>query len=133
MSTQMLNETYSVIFNHCGFSTINGGLKKCVTLNTYFLKITQNVVFELLQFWHFSPIFVLIKITCLVTQVFRNSPKLTIFGIFIELLSTQNVNLTSLGMLNETFSVIFNHCVIISYLQWIHFWYVLNPPYYPPK
>ena len=66
--------------------------------NTYCLKITQNVVFELLQFWHFSPIFVLLKLTCLVTlfvfklKVFKNSPKLTIFGIFIELLSTQNVN-----------------------------------------
>ena len=36
--------------------------------------------------------------TCLVTlfdrkiQVFKNSPKLTIFGIFNEFLSTQNVN-----------------------------------------
>ena len=37
--------------------------------------------------------------TCLVTlfdrklQVFKNLPKLTIFGIFSELLSTQNVNI----------------------------------------
>ena len=43
-------------------------------------------------------IFVLLKLTYLVTlfdrklQVFKNSPKLTIFGIFNELLSTQNVN-----------------------------------------
>ena len=49
------------------------------------LKITQNVAFE---FWHFSPIFVLLKLTCLVTlfdrklQVYKNSPKWTIFGIF---------------------------------------------------
>ena len=49
-------------------------------------------------FWHFPPIFVLLKVTCLVTlfdrklQVFKNSPKLTIFGIFHELLSTQNIN-----------------------------------------
>ena len=139
LSTQMLNETFSVIFNHCGFSDNKWRFETVCYPNTYCLKITQNVVFELLQFWHFSPIFVLLKLTCLVTlfvfklKVFKNSPKLTIFGIFIELLSTQNVNLTSLGMLNETFSVIFNHCVIISYLQWIHFWYVLNPPYYPPK
>ena len=48
------------------------------------------------QFWHFSPI--LSKFTCLVTvfdrklQVFKNSPKLTIFGIFNELLTTQNIN-----------------------------------------
>ena len=50
------------------------------------------------QFWHFPTIFVLSKVTCLVTlfnrklQVFKYSPKLTIFGIFSELLSTQNVN-----------------------------------------
>ena len=47
------------------------------------LKITQNVAFE---FWHFTPIFVLLKLTCLVTlfdrklQVFKNSPKLTILS-----------------------------------------------------
>ena len=46
------------------------------------LKITQNVTFE---FWHFPPIFVPLKMTCLVTlfdrklQVFKNSSKLTIF------------------------------------------------------
>ena len=40
----------------------------------------------------------LIKLTCLVTlydrkiHVFKNSPKWTIFGIFDELLATQNVN-----------------------------------------
>ena len=45
------------------------------------------------EFWHLSPIFVLSKLTSLVTlydrklQVFKNSPKWTIFG-----LSTQNVN-----------------------------------------
>ena len=45
--------------------------------------------------WHFSSIFVLLKLTCLVTlfdrkfQVFKKSPKFTIFN---ELLSTQNVN-----------------------------------------
>ena len=59
------------------------------------LKITQNVAFE---FWHFPPIFFLLKVTCLVSlferklQVFKNSPKCTIFGIFNWLLSTQNVN-----------------------------------------
>ena len=51
-----------------------------------------------MEFQHFPPIFVLIKMTCLVTlfdrklQVFENSPKWTIFGIFNQLLSTQNVN-----------------------------------------
>ena len=49
---------------------------------------------SLLKFWHFPPIFVRLKLTCLVTlfdrklQVLKNSPKLT----FDELLSTQNVN-----------------------------------------
>ena len=47
--------------------------------------ITQNVAFE---FWHFPPIFGLLKLTCLVTlldrklQVFKKSQKWTIFGIF---------------------------------------------------
>ena len=49
------------------------------------------------EFWHFPPIFVLLKLTCLVTlfdrklHVFKNSPKWkwTSFGIFNELLSTQ--------------------------------------------
>ena len=60
--------------------------------NIFCLKITQNVAFEI---WQFPPIFVLLKLTCLVTlfdrqpQVFKNSPKLTIFGI---LMSAQNVN-----------------------------------------
>ena len=45
----------------------------------------------------FSPIFVLFKVTCLVTlydrklQVFKNSSKWTILGIFNEFLPTQNV------------------------------------------
>ena len=62
---------------------------------THCFKITQNVEFE---FWHFPPIFVLLKLTCLVTlidrklQVFKNSPKWNIFGIFNQLLATQNVN-----------------------------------------
>ena len=48
--------------------------------------------------WIFPPIFVLLKLTCLVTlldrklQVFKSSPKWTIFGIFNYLLFTQNVN-----------------------------------------
>ena len=55
------------------------------TVKAQCLKITQNVAFE---FWLFSPIFVLLKLTCLVTlfdrklQVFKNSSKWNIFGIF---------------------------------------------------
>ena len=39
---------------------------------------------------------------------FQKLAKLSIFGIFNELLSTQDVN-ASLAMLNDTFSVIFKH------------------------
>ena len=57
-----------------------------------------------LEFWHFPPIFVLLKLKCLVTlfdrklQVFKNSPKWTIFGIFNLLLSTQNVNVARFAL-----------------------------------
>ena len=76
------------------------------------LKITKNVAFNIaseasyvyilrgkINFWQFSPIFVLLKVTCLVTlfdrklQIFKNSSKLTIFAIFNERLTTQNVNI----------------------------------------
>ena len=42
-------------------------------------------------------------------QIPKNAPKWTIFGIFNELLSTQNVNLARFARKNETFSVIFKH------------------------
>ena len=64
------------------------------TQYTHCLKITQKVAFE---FWHFPPIFVQLKLTCLVTlfdrklQVFKNSPKWNFFDIFNQLLSAQNV------------------------------------------
>ena len=60
--------------------------------NPQCLIITQNVAFE---FWHFSSIFVLLKLTCLVTlfdhklQVIKNSTKLPIFD---KLLFIKNVN-----------------------------------------
>ena len=41
----------------------------------------------------------------------KKSPKLTIFGIFNELLATQNV--MNFAMFNETFSVIFKHSVFL--------------------
>ena len=53
-------------------------------MSSHWLKITQNIAFE---FWHIPPILVLLKLTCLVTlfdrklQVFKNTPKWTIFGI----------------------------------------------------
>ena len=80
---------------------------------TQCLKITQNVRFEFTL--AFSPIFVLLKLTCLVTlfdlklQIFQNSSEWTTFGIFNEFLYFQNVNIArSLAVFkNETFSVIF--------------------------
>ena len=59
------------------------------------------------EFWHFPLIFVLIKLTCLVKLfdrkhlVFKNSPKWTIFGIFNQLLSTQNVNVSRFALIVE--------------------------------
>ena len=76
------NDTKSRIFDYCGHNVWK--LLKC-----------RICIFQL---GHFPSIFVLLKLTCLVTlfdrklQFFKNSPKLTYFGIFNELLSTQNVN-----------------------------------------
>ena len=60
------------------------------------LKINQNFALDCSIFGIFHQ-FLSYKMTYLVTlfdrklQVFKNSPKLTIFGIFNELLTTQNV------------------------------------------
>ena len=76
INQKLLVATYLQAFPHC-------------------LKITQTVAFE---FCHFPLIFVLLKLTCLVTlfdrklQVFKNSPKWTIFFLFSQLWSTHNVN-----------------------------------------
>ena len=45
-------------------------------------------------------------------QIPKNGKKVTIIGIFIELLSTQNINIARFArnMLNETFSIISKHC-----------------------
>ena len=53
------------------------------------LKFTQNVAFEFLKFWHFPPIFVLLKLTCLVTlfdrklQTFKKLAKIDHFWAFL--------------------------------------------------
>ena len=63
------------------------------------LKTTQNVAFLILHFWHFLPIFVTLKMTCLVTLidhkllVFQKVAKLTIFGIFNWFCPLRIVNL----------------------------------------
>ena len=57
--------------------------------------------FEFLNFGIIHQFFGLLKVTCQGTlfdcklQVFKNSPKLTIFGSLNELLSTQNVYVAS--------------------------------------
>ena len=57
------------------------------------------------QFWQFSPIFVLLKLTCLVKLYAVN-----ISGIFDEFLSTQNVNVARFARNVEwDFSAIFKH------------------------
>ena len=60
-------------------------------MNAQCLKITQNVAF--FKFWHFPP----------------NSPYLAFSINFCPL--KMYTKLASLAMLNETFYVIFNHCV----------------------
>ena len=73
----------------------------------YYWRNRSYTVFEnhpkcriwIFQFWHFPPIFVLLKLTCLVTLFHR---KLQVFKNFCPV---------SLAMLNETFSVIFKHCL----------------------
>ena len=45
------------------------------------------------------------------SQIFKNSQILIIFGIFKEFLSTQNVNVARFARNVESFSVIFKHCV----------------------
>ena len=62
--------------------------------------------------WIFPQIFVLLKVTCLVTLFDHNLKffqKLTIFGIFKELLPTQNVNLARFARNVEC--DFFKHCV----------------------
>ena len=71
------------------------------------------------QCWHFHQFFVLLKVTCLVTlfdrklQIFKYSPKWTIFGIFGELWSYVSVARFARNFEYETFSVIFKHCDIV--------------------
>ena len=56
-----------------------------------YLKITRDLAFEFLNFGIFHRFF-LLKLTCLVTLF--DSTKLSNFGIFDELLSTQDIYLT---------------------------------------
>ena len=97
--------------------TKNSGLKNCKTKRTkklqqklkkknlflsQCLKITQNVAFDFFKYCYFSPIFVLLKLTCLVTlQFYRLLAKSAIFVTFDERLSTLNVNVARFARNNE--------------------------------
>ena len=73
-------------------------LRFVIRTPTHCMKIIQNAVFLIFRLGHFLPSFVRLKVTCHVTlfdrklQVFKHSPKWTVFGIYNELLSTQNIN-----------------------------------------
>ena len=62
---------------------------KLVRIHSQYSKITQNVAFEFFNFWRFPPIFVLLKMTCLVTlfdrklQVFQKLAKMDYFLAFL--------------------------------------------------
>ena len=80
-------------------------------------KFTQNVAFLFFQFWYFLPIFVLLKLTCLVTlfdsklQVFKNSINWIIFWHFPAIFA----------LLKLTWLVtLFNHILLVfkNSLNW---------------
>ena len=55
-------------------------------------------------------------------RIFKNSSKCNIFGISNEPLSAQNENVARFTCnLNETFSVIFKHCVLVATWNFINF------------
>ena len=82
------------------------------------------------QFWHFPSIFVLLKVTCLVTLFdqklhgFKNSPIWPILAFLMNLCPLKmKMELASLAMLNKTFSVIFKHhgvvrCPVLKFRLW---------------
>ena len=80
---QMSADASSV--SHSRHSHASGLPKKGATAFTLFENYSKC------RIWHFPPIFVLLKLTCLVTlfdrklQVFKNSSKWTIFGHFLSI------------------------------------------------
>ena len=81
--------------HHCTQCTLSTTIQKMTKkgqkkTRPHCLKIIQNVAFDF-YFGIFHK-FCLIKTDLSGNTVFKNSPKLTIFGIFKQLLSTQNVN-----------------------------------------
>ena len=68
-----------------------------------FIKLKKIPLKKFVKLKYFPPIFIQLKVTCLVTlfdcklQAFKNSPKWTMFSIFNQFLSTQNVNVARLA------------------------------------
>ena len=95
--TQLFESGYIVQILHSVWKSLKK-VSFTKTLPIFEPKMTQKCRNSILLFWHFPSIFVSLKLTCLVTlfdsklQVFKNSPNWPFFGIFNELLSTQNVN-----------------------------------------
>ena len=98
----MPNETFWVIFKHCVSANSlhnwwippRGTLLILSPLHSSITTVLENhQKCRIIFFWILT-----IKVACLVTlfdlklQVFKNSPKLTFFGIFDELFATRNVN-----------------------------------------
>ena len=89
-------------------------------LNIWFA--AQRTTYNQSHAHHANLLFVQVKVTCLVSlfyhklQVFKNSLNGPYFGIFNQLLSTQNINVAritgNVEQWNETFSVIFKHCAL---------------------
>ena len=82
---------------------------------------------SIFEFWHFPPIFVVMKLTCLVTsfdrklQIFKNSSKWTFLALFINFCPfNMYTQLASLAMLNQIFSESFKQragkCFLLSFL-----------------
>ena len=96
------------------------GYTRCITTTIWLLMSMVSTVFEnhstrRIWFWHFPPFFVLLNLTCLVTmfdcklQVFKNSPKLTIFDILMNFCPLKIHSQRRIRL----FSVIFKHCIWI--------------------
>ena len=107
-SVQIIRKVRKVLFLHA--STLFENYSKCRIW--------------ILDFWYFPPIIVLIQLPCLVTlfdrklQVFKNSLKWTIFGIFNWTFVHSKCKRSSLRSQcwMRLFSVIFKHRAMVKYM-----------------
>ena len=104
-------------------------LRFVIRTPTHCMKIIQNAVFLIFRLGHFLPSFVRLKVTCHVTlfdrklQVFKHSPKWTVFGIYNELLSTQNINVARFARnVKCDFFCDFQTLCITNLMETLHCW-----------